>query len=153
MPDFRVLGTNHTSFTVSRLDRSIPFFEKVLGFATTSRAERDPATIALITGVPGAQVEIAYLTGRDHTVELIEYRGPSDRMLVHQRPCDTGAAHLAFDVEGIEAALAAAEAHGFRCLSPEVVVARAGGPNAGAKVVYLRDGDGVTIELIERPQR
>ena len=149
---FRIVATNHTSFTVSQLDRSIHFFETVLGFRTTSRAGRDPATIATITGVPDADVEIAYLRAHDHTVELIEYRGPSDRILMRGRPCDTGAAHIAFDVEGIEAAVAAAELHGFGRLSPEVVVARTGGPNAGAKVIYLRDGDGVTIEFIERSQ-
>jgi catechol 2,3-dioxygenase-like lactoylglutathione lyase family enzyme len=149
--DYRILGTNHTSFTVSDLDRSCRFFEQVLGFTTTSKGPRDPGSISAITGVPGADVLIAYLVGAGHTVELIEYRGPDDRALLRSRPCDTGAAHIAFDVEGVEAAVAAAGRHGFAPLSSEVVVNRIGGPNAGARVVYLRDADGVTVEFIERP--
>ena len=31
MPDFRVLSTDHTSFTVSDLDRSLVFFREALG--------------------------------------------------------------------------------------------------------------------------
>lgn len=148
--DYRILGTNHTGLTVSDLERSCRFFEEVFGFTTVSKGPRDPATISTITGVPGADVLIAYLQGPGHTVELIEYLGPSDRSLIQSRPCDTGAAHIAFDVRGIEAAIAAAGRYGFNPLSPEAVVNRYGGPNAGARVVYLRHPDGITIELIER---
>ena len=35
---FRVLGTNHTSFTVSNLDRSIGFLRDCLGFDVISKA-------------------------------------------------------------------------------------------------------------------
>lgn len=40
MKAFRVLGTNHTSFTVSSLDRTIAFFRDCLGFDLVSRAPR-----------------------------------------------------------------------------------------------------------------
>ena len=40
---FRVLGTNHTSFTVSNLDRSLGFFRDCLGFELASKAPCDPA--------------------------------------------------------------------------------------------------------------
>lgn len=63
----------------------------------------------------------------------------------------TGAVCRAFDVEGTQASVAVVERHGLTGLSPQVVVARTGGPNAGAPVVSLRAGDGVTIEFIERP--
>ena len=59
MNGFRVLATNHTSFTVSDLDRSIAFFSEVLGFEMVNRAPRDPKLISSITGVPGAGFEVA----------------------------------------------------------------------------------------------
>ena len=73
---FRVLGTNHTSFTVSSLDRSVGFFRDCLKFKLISRAPRDPAVVQKITGVEGADMEIAFLQGPGHTVELIEYKAP-----------------------------------------------------------------------------
>jgi len=54
-----LLSTNHTSFTVRNLDETLPFFVEVLGFQVTSRDTRDPNVIEAITGVPGAEVEIA----------------------------------------------------------------------------------------------
>jgi len=61
---FRVLGTNHTSFTVSSLERSVGFFRDCLGFELVSRAPRDPAIVQKITGVEGADMEIASCAGR-----------------------------------------------------------------------------------------
>lgn len=150
MPAFKVLATNHTSFTVSDLDRSLAFFREVLGFEVTSRAPRDSRMIEAVTGVPGADVVIAYARGPGHSVELIQYLGPADRASVRPRPCDVGFAHIAYDVDDLDAALAAAAAHRFRPAGQPVSVDR--GPNKGARVVYLRDPDGITVEFIQRPE-
>ncbi len=150
MADFNVLGTNHTSFTVSDLDRSLAFFRDVLGFTVTSKAPRDPRVIEQITGVDGAEGIIAYVQAPGHRIELIQYLGPDDRRSVRPRPCDVGFAHVAFDVDDVGAAIAAAEAHEVRPINPPLLTDA--GPNAGRRVVYLRDPDGITIELIQRPQ-
>lgn len=143
---FKVLGTNHTSFTVSSLDRSIGFFRDCLGFQVVSRAPRDPAIIRQVTGVAGAEMEIAYLRGPGHALELIEYKAPKEKGRVNARPCDTGFAHVAFDVDDVDAAVAAAAKHGVMPINPPVAINA--GPNQGRKVVYLRDWDGVTVEFI-----
>ncbi len=144
---FKVTSTNHTSFTVSNLDRTIGFFRDALGFEVTSRAPRDPALVSAITGVPGADVDIAYIRGPGHSLELIEYKAPANRGQVVARPCDTGFAHIAFNVDDVDGAVAASAAHGFVPLAPPVAINS--GPNRGRKVVYLRDADGVTVEFIE----
>lgn len=144
---FRVVATNHTSFTVSSLERTIGFFRDCLGFQVVSRAARDPAIIRHVTGVAGAEMEIAYLRGPGHALELIEYRAPADKGRVTARPCDTGFAHIAFDVDDVDAALAAAARYGVQPINPPIAINA--GPNKGRKVVYLRDWDGVTIEFIE----
>jgi catechol 2,3-dioxygenase-like lactoylglutathione lyase family enzyme len=146
-PALQVVSTNHTSFTVSSLDRSIAFFRDALGFEVTSRAPRDPALVSAITGVAGADVEIAYIRAPGHSLELIEYKAPADRGRVQARPCDTGFAHVAFNVDDVDAAVAASAPHGFVPLAPPVAINA--GPNKGRKVVYLRDTDGVTVEFIQ----
>lgn len=150
MTTFKVLATNHTSFTVSDLDRSIAFFRDGLGFEVTSRAPRDPGLIQAITGVEGADLEIAFVRGPGHTLELIEYKKPGDKGQVVPRPCDTGFAHIAFDVDDIDAAIATAEKFAVRPIGQVVVIDK--GPNAGGRVCYLRDPDGIAIEFIEKPQ-
>ena len=150
MESFKILSTNHTSFTVSDLDRSLSFFRDILGFEVTSKAPRDPQAIQHITGVEDAEVMIAYVRAPGHSVELIQYLRPDRRSRPHSRPCDVGFAHLAFDVDNIESAVAAAEEFGGRPIAAPYVTDA--GPNAGGKVVYLRDPDGITIELIQKPK-
>lgn len=149
MPDFRVLGFNHTNFTVSDLGRAIGFFRDLLGFELLSVAPRDPALIARMTRIAQPEVTIAFLRGPGHVVELIEYGAPADRGRVEGRLCDAGASHLALDVDDAGAAVAASAAHGFRPVGEIIEIDD--GPNKGSRVVYVRDEDGVTIEFIEKP--
>ena len=145
---FKVLATNHTSFTVSDLDSAIAFFRDAMGFEVTSKAPRDPTAIAHITGVDDAAVLIAYIRGPGHSLELIEYTSPADREKLQCKPCDTGFAHIAFDVDNIDGAIAASAAHGFKPINSPYIIDQ--GPNAGGRVVYLRNEDGIAIEFIER---
>jgi catechol 2,3-dioxygenase-like lactoylglutathione lyase family enzyme len=144
---FKVTGTNHTSFTVSNLDRALGLFRDGLGFEVTSKAPRDPRLTERITGVPGADLLIAFVRAPGHSIELIEYRAPAEKGRVDARPCDTGFAHIAFNVDDVDAALAAVKPHGVRALSDPVTIDQ--GPNKGRRVVYTRDPDGITIEFIE----
>ena len=148
MSNFNVLATNHTSFTVSNLDRTVAFFRDALGFDVTSKAPRDSALIERITGVKGANVMIAYVRGSGHSLELIEYSGPNDRTAVYPKPCDVGFAHVAYDVDDIDAAIAAASFHDVKPIGPVTAIDQ--GPNQGSRVAYLRDPDGITIEFIEK---
>lgn len=151
MPKFNVLATNHTSFTVSNLERTVAFFRDALGFEVTSKAPRDPKAIEHITGVEGSEITVAYVRGPGHSLELIEYSAPPDRGKVRPRPCDVGFAHVAYDVDDIDAAIGAAAEHGVAAIAPPMTVDK--GPNAGARVAYLRDPDGITIEFIQKPIR
>jgi catechol 2,3-dioxygenase-like lactoylglutathione lyase family enzyme len=150
MPGFKVLATNHTSFTVSDLDRSVAFFRDVLGFEVTSKAPRNPDVVSRVTGIPGTRMMIAYVRGAGHSLELIQYLGPEEgRGRVRALPCDVGFAHVAYDVDDIEAAIAASAAHEVRLVGEVAVIDQ--GPNTGGKVAYLQDRDGVTIEYIQKP--
>ena len=148
MADFEVLSFNHTAFTVSDLDAVIPFFCDLLGFDLASRAPRDGGLIARMTAIAGVDVEIAYVNGPGHRIELIQYRAPADRAVIVPRLCDAGAAHVALNVTGIEALLAASPAYGFKAVG-EIIEIDAG-PNRGSRVAYLRGPDGITVEYIER---
>jgi len=147
---FKVTGTNHTSFTVSDLERSLGLFRDALGFEVTSKAPRDPKLTSQITGVPGADLMIAFVRAPGHMIELIEYRAPAERGRVVSRPCDAGFSHIAFNVDDVDAVLAAVQPHGVKPIGAPVTIDQ--GPNKGRRVVYTRDPDGITIEFIETRQ-
>jgi catechol 2,3-dioxygenase-like lactoylglutathione lyase family enzyme len=148
MTTFKVIATNHTSFTVSDLDRSLAFFRDALGFEVSSKGPRSPSLIQAITGVEGAEVLIAYVRGPGHSIELIQYIKPETRSSVRPQPCDTGFSHIAYDVDDIDAAIQAARDHSVEPIGPVVAIDQ--GPNRGSRVAYLRDPDGITIEFIEK---
>ena len=144
---FKVTGFNHTAFTVGDLDAVIPFFVDGLGFKMGSRGPRDPKLLERMTGIAGVELEIAYVEGPGHRIELIQYKGPADRGTVRPRLCDAGAAHIGLDVDDIEAAVAMAGRYGFT--SPGGMIAIDAGPNAGRRVIYLRNAEGLTVEFLE----
>lgn len=151
MAAFAILGTNHTGLTVSSLDRALDFYCGVLGFELINRAGRDPAIIQEITGIPGADIEAAYVKAPGLTLELIEYRGPADRGKMQGRSCDTGHPHVAFNVDNVDAVLAAVRAGGGVTWHEPVI--GTAGPNKGARVIYTHDPDGITLEFIQPPPR
>ena len=104
-----ILGFNHTSFTIRDLDAMVAFFVDGLGFRLLSRGPRDPALIARMTGIPGADIEIAVVEASGQRIELIRYSGPADRAVVQSRLCDAGSAHVGFDVNDAAAAVTIAE--------------------------------------------
>lgn len=142
-----VRAVNHTSFTVADLDAAVAFFTEALGFELISKAPRDPDAIRHITAVEGADIVVAFVQAPGHRIELIEYLAPAARGRNTSRACDTGFAHLAFDVTDMDAALAAAAAHDVVPLAEPYVIDQ--GPNTGRRVVYLTSENGLTLEFIE----
>ena len=150
MSGFQVLRYNHTSLTVSDLDRTCGFFVDALGFKLISHAPHGQVVIHNIIDVDGANIEVAYVEGPGHLLKLIQYLAPAKHDKVVAQPCDTGFAHLAFDVTNVDAAIAASQVYGFRPINPPTPIDK--GPNTGSRVVNLRDPDGVTIEYIEKDE-
>lgn len=149
MAGFKVLGFNHTGFVVTDLDRAIGFFRDLLGFAVLSRAPRDPALMERMTRLPQPRLEIVHLQGPGHRIELVHYATNGIRNVDQPRVYDDGAAHVALDVDDVDAAVAAAAAHGLELIGAVITIDA--GPNRGRKVCYLQSAYGLSIELIGPP--
>jgi glyoxylase I family protein len=148
---FRILAADHTGITVSNLERSLAFWRDVLGFEFSHRAHQTGEMAKQITGVKGAELKLAVVNTPDgHKIELLEYFVPADRRKdIDVRPCDVGHVHVALAVENLDPLLAKIAASGWKAAGkPQMLTA---GPNAGKRVVYVRDPDGTTIEFMELP--
>src|SRR6266581_574689 len=102
---FHIIATDHTGLTVSSLERSLAFWQDVLGFELSHRAHHTGELASEVTGVPGAEISLAVLKGYGHKIELLEYLAPPDRKHVDLRPCDVGSVHVAFTVDNLDAVL------------------------------------------------
>lgn len=149
-PKFRILAVDHTGMTVSNVERSLTFWREVLGFELSHRAHHSGELASEVTGVAEAEIKIAVLKGYGHKIELLEYVYPPDRsMKLERRACDVGSVHVALTVENLDAILETIAASGWK--PPGRPQTLTSGPNAGKRVVYVRDPDGNTIELMQLP--
>jgi glyoxylase I family protein len=146
---FRIISADHTGITVSDLERSLAFWRDVLGFEFSHSAHQTGELAKEITGVEGAELRLAVVkTPGGHKIELLEYLAPPDRKQhVHLRPCDVGHVHVALTVENLDAILEKIATSSWKAAGkPQTLTA---GPNAGKRVIYVRDPDGTTIEFME----
>jgi len=149
---FRIVAADHTGITVSNLERSLAFWRDVLGFEFSHSAHQKGERPEQITGVKGADLKLAVLkTPSGHKIELLEHFAPADRRCVDLRPCDVGHMHVALIIDDLEAVLQKIAASGWKAAGkPQTLTS---GPNAGKRVVYVRDPDGTTIEFMQLPKK
>ena len=147
---FRIVSADHIGITVSSLERSLAFWRDVLGFEFSHTAHQKGELAEEITGVEGAEIKLAVLkTPGGHKIELLEYLAPADRKRANLRPCDVSSVHIALLVYDLDTVLERIAASGWKAVGkPQTLTT---GPNAGKRVVYVRDSEGMTIELMQQP--
>lgn len=145
-----IVGAHHTSFTVADMERSLEFFRDRLGLEVVYTREVRDNYFGQIVGLPDCVVKAALLRvpGSNHHLELFEYLVPAGQP--HQpRPCDPGSAHLSLLVDDLPGLYAQLHQVAVAFLSEPVRIAA--GPNRGGYGVYLRDPNGILIELFQPP--
>lgn len=145
--DDGVRRIHHVGITVADLDRSLVFYRDLLGMAVLGRS--DDEDVGAIVGLPGARVRAADLdAGNGQVVELLEYGSPNEDRDAHG-PDTVGSCHLSLQVADLRSALSRLADGGFRPAGQPARLTE-GGVWQDCTVVYLRDPDGVFVELIER---
>lgn len=149
MPRCQISKCNHTGLTVSDLDAAGAFFHDLLGFSLTEITRQSGDEVERMTGVSGAEIDILFACRSDCTIELMRYVKPEGLRKFHLRPCDTGFAHIAFEVADIDDIAAIMVDAGFLPVSkPQVVPS---GPRKGGKNLYVRGPDNIVIEFQTAP--
>ena len=147
----------HIGLTVSDLNRSIEFYQQVLGFNLLRKTTTN-----------------AYLYLDEQLLELTQCRAPAEVRLPHTDPtwtermyCQVGVSHLGFRVDNIEEAVQDMATLGCELITPahefqpqieyvidpvEEKLRRAARPMAKPywRMAVLSDPDGIILELLER---
>jgi catechol 2,3-dioxygenase-like lactoylglutathione lyase family enzyme len=141
-----IIGFDHTSFTVTDIDRSVRFWTEALGFKAASVSPRSGDWQGKVTGVSGAELMVAHLYGHGHHMEFIQYLGGAIAAPPAQ-PSMAGAAHVCLKVDDIEQSWRDLLAAGATAQGEITDVTM--GTAKGCKAGYIRDPNGIIIELVE----
>ena len=141
-------AVQHTGLTVSNLERSVDFYVRILGCKLIMSQEKTGGYLAAIVGYPNASLKMAHLSdpAGHHVIELFEYMVP-EMVKTELEPRRIGNAHLCFLVSDLNAIYNAIKNEGITFISGPVDVDS--GVNAGGVGLYLRDPDGITMELFQ----
>jgi catechol 2,3-dioxygenase-like lactoylglutathione lyase family enzyme len=142
---------HHTGYTVSDLDRSVAFYCDMLGCEVLATQEKQGGYLAAIVGHHDAHVRMAHLRlpGGEHVIELFQYVAPVGEHPRLEVP-NVGTSHICFLVDDLPRAYEELRARGVDSfVSPPVEVDT--GINRGGYGLYLRDPDGITVELFQPP--
>ena len=144
-------GADHIGFTVTDLDRSVAFYEMLLGQPPLTRGLANQQSVEEIVGFAPIELDVAYfaIPGTEVMLELLEYRTPAGAA-GSMETFTVGNAHLCLVVEDIEAEYERLGKEGvaFTHPTPSDITS---GMYAGGRGCYFRDPDGITVELLQRP--
>jgi catechol 2,3-dioxygenase-like lactoylglutathione lyase family enzyme len=126
----------------------VDFYVRILGCTLIMAQEKTGGYLAEIVGYPGASVKMAHLSdpAGHHVIELFEYIVP-EMVQAQLEPRRIGNAHLCFMVSDLDAVYDVIKDEGITFISGPVEVDT--GANAGGAGLYLRDPDGITMELFQ----
>jgi catechol 2,3-dioxygenase-like lactoylglutathione lyase family enzyme len=140
---------DHVGFAVSNLDRSVEFYSLLLGESPTLRKVWDVEYVGRIVGYPGNKLDAAFWRLPGGTIlELLEYLEPKPGR-VDMETYNAGNAHLCLVTDDLHADFERLRGHAtFRSPDPIEIP---WGPYKGGWAAYIRDPDGISIELMQVP--
>ena len=141
-------GFDHVGITVSNLDRTLTFYRDMFGLEPLFKVSAEGRDLSAAVGVPDAHLRFAFIRIGSTEVELLEYDSDRDTAFT-RRNCDVGAPHLCLHVADIADSFEELKAKGVSFYAPPLLIEA--GPLAGCQFAYLRDPDGITLELFETP--
>ena len=134
----------HVGMTVSDLDRTVEFYCGLFGLRKVSRGQAGGEQVATVVGIAHAEMRIAMLAGENLLVELIQYTVGNGQPAAPSTN-DIGSAHVCLSVDDIDAVYRELYEKGVEFVAPPSPPL----DDAGTRVVFVRDPDGIPVELLQ----
>ena len=143
----------HVGLTVTDLDKSISFYRDVLGLDFIGEIRMEGKETDLLFGKEGSSCRVGYLKGTDdvkaQSLELICF---DDQSRVERNEMDlfrTSISEICFYSSDIDKVYEILKCLGVPCISAPQPFDFSVSGFGRSKAIYLRDPDGIIVELME----
>lgn len=145
----------HVGLTVTNIEISIDFYNKVLGLELQGRASMEGVETDLLFGKKNCKVLVAYLNGSDFVsappIELIQFTS-EDAIKTASDLSKTSISEVCFRVDDIEQVYRVLSEKGVEFISTPQFFDFSEQGFGKSKAVYFKDPDGIILELIQSVQ-
>ncbi len=141
-----IKSMHHCGIGVRDMEVSLKFYCDLLGLEKGEDMEVEGALVGEIVGLPpDTKVRIVHLpVGDGRELELFQYMKPAGSSFPPDfRQCDGGVIHVALIVDDLMEMYERLTAEGVKFNSKPYNL-------GGGLVVYMRDPDGITVELMQK---
>ena len=145
---FVISGVHHIGLSVSNMKRSFEWYALMFGLAPGDVTDGSGEALSNALQVPDAHLSFAMISLGSTRIEFLEYRHPIGRVFDRTNG-DVGSAHICLEVSDLDAAYRELTAKGAIFNSPPVTLDS--GVHSGSKWAYLRDPDGIQLEIWQSP--
>ncbi len=131
---------------VADLERSVKFYEGVVGLKVLDRLERAGEPISQVVGYTSSHLKIAKMAveGQEQFLELIEYVHPPSVERASEERAIFGGSHVAFIVNDIQAMFEHVTGNGAMKMNPPAEIV------PGRWACYMQDPEGNWIEFVQQ---
>lgn len=151
--DAPVQAVDSVGITVTDMERSLDFYERVLTFRRESERELAGEDYERLYGVFGLRLRLVRLRLGEERIELMQFLAPKGRPIpVDSRANDEWFQHVAIIVSDMDRAYARLREHRVEHASSGPQRLPDWNPNAGGiSAFYFRDPDGNHLEILQFP--
>jgi catechol 2,3-dioxygenase-like lactoylglutathione lyase family enzyme len=138
---------SHVGICVSDLERSLRFYQDLLGFTREHELEAGGEPTGTLLRLRDVRLKAVYLVRDGIRIELLHFASPPAPPRRERVMNEPGLTHLSFRVADLQAVVRALREAGERVLEETVLDF----PAFGSAACFVVDPDGQLIELVQAP--
>lgn len=147
---FAVQGVHHVGLTVRDIKRSFEWYSRMFGLEPGPVNHGSGPDLERGVQVEGADLSFSMIRIGSTRIEFLQYHHPEGRDWDRSNG-DVGSSHICLEVDDLEAAYDELTSKGAVFNGPPVTLTE--GEFEGSRWAYLRDPDGIQLEIWQFPAR
>ena len=146
---FTVKGVHHFGLTVRDIQASFDWYTRMFNLRPGTVNHGEGETLSQALQVDGARLSFSMIEIGNTRIEFLQYHEPEGKDWDRTNG-DTGSSHVCLEVDDLDTAYAELIDKGAVFNAPPITLTD--GDVAGSKWAYLRDPDGIQLEIWESPR-